>query len=215
MEVVALTTLPIGFVQPIIAAGVLLLPPLAHVLGHERLASTVVGGIALIIIGVVALSFDGPRATAAVPATPIGVVVGLTVGCLVLFALGRWSRRPGISAAIAGVGYAGTGIITRILASQGDIAAVSLVIPLCAAAIVAFLAETSALQGLPATRVGPVVLALGTTLPVLCGRLALGERWPDPLLTVTSLACIVLGGAGVLHFVEFDKSKTEEFGAIR
>lgn len=210
LEIEALTTLPIGFVQPVIAAGVLLLPPAAYVLLQERIEPAVLVGGTLVVLGVVLLTLDGPQVTYPLPRTSLTVAAALTVITVSLYAVGRSLQSPLLSAGIAGIFYAETGIITRLVASQGIGSNVALLMPLCVAAFVAFLAEMSALQEVPATRVGPLVLALNTSIPAVCGRLVLGERWPHSFSLLGSLACIIAGGVWILHLVSVEQTRCED-----
>lgn len=175
LDVYALRTLPLGFVQPMIAAGILVFPVAAVLLDQPFSWQVIVAGTA-IVAGVIVLGDAAPVQSPGIRLAP-GPVLVFALAAPIDYLLLRGWRDPALLAVIAGVSYGCTGLFCKLLAAGGS--PVEMIVPalaLLSVGIVGFLAEMSALQKLPPLVVAPPILALETLLPIVVGRVLLGER---------------------------------------
>lgn len=193
LETFALTRLPLAFVQPVIAAGVLILPPAARLLLREPLRLDSAAAAAIIVAGILVLGSTVPSSS---QTTPTASVLGELLPALLavgVYLLLRDVRDPRLLCLVAGVAYGGTGIFTKLLAASPDLVRAGFALAaLASLGAVGFLAEMSALQRMTPTRAAPVILALTTVIPVVGARLLLGEHWPHAVLTILGLGLTVL-----------------------
>jgi len=211
----ALSLAPLTVVQPALAAGLLVLLLLAahedggRIQGRELVA---VAGIAAGLVGVTLTASD--RTT--VSAGP--VALGLILGGLAVVALApllhAWSAgRAGPGGALlpalsAGIAYALTGITTKLFSdglATGSAGATALwLTATVAAAVLALLDQTRALQRGHTTQVGAILYVVPVVVPVLLAPVLVGESWSDgpgggvPLLLSVAAVCAgaaVLGGS--------------------
>lgn len=193
LETYSLTRLPLAFVQPAIAAGVLALPVAARMVLREplRLDSLLAGVI--IVSGVVVLATTIPTDSRPSPLPPLLGALLPALLAVIMYVLMRNVRDPRVLCLVAGVAYGCTGIYTKLLAASPDLVRVgaSLAALACFGAI-GFLAEMSVLQRMTPTRAAPAILGLTTVIPVLGAHILLGEEWSRPLLTVLGVGLTLL-----------------------
>lgn len=205
LQTAALLVLPLTVVQPIDAAGLLVLLPLgARVLGErvgrrERVAAV---GIVLAVVGLAVVA--PPRATG-LPrwgdlAGPLGVL-GL-LGVLPLLAR-RWAGANGMVAVVgAGCAFAWSTFATKLIAdalSHGKPAALLVLVPATAlAGGLAILGEMTALQNRPATRTAPVIFVIELLVPVALAAWVGGEGWnASAVETVVRVGCLAVAACSV------------------
>jgi hypothetical protein len=206
-HVTAFTLAPLTVVQPALATGLLVLLVVGLRARGRRIRRREGWGVAGIILGVVALSFTTTvRATTyKAGVTSLGLSLGgLAAAALAAhgFAVVRTRRGSGGSVPAefgAGVGYALTGLTTKLLSdgiAAGDWAAAGFWLTLTAlVATLALLDQTSALQHRSVIEVGPIVFVVPVVVPVLLAPALFGESWSRaphgavPLLLAVGLVC--------------------------
>src|SRR4051794_11701762 len=196
LQVVALALAPITVVQPVLAFGLVGLLALAHARLGERVGATEVVGVAAVIAGVAAVAAAGPHRSGHVTSALALVLIVAPIAVLTVLPFLVRSRAPlGVAVVAAAGGDALAAVALKLIADA--LAAGNLGRALLAAAGaavaggLALTAEMSALRGLPANRVAPVVLAAQVIVPAAAGVLAFGEP-ASPALVLG----VVLAGAG-------------------
>ncbi len=183
----ALWAAPLSVVQPALAAGLVVL-----LVAGSRSEGVPVGGrerLAVLAIGaaVVVLTVTGPERTIAAPDALVLVPALAALGALALapWALaGAGVARRSLAATVgAGAAYSLTGVTTKLISDASDtgdllVAGLWLVVT-GAAALVALVDQTTALQSRAATQVGVVVYVAPVVVPVLLAPLLAGESWSD------------------------------------
>lgn len=200
LQVLALRLAPVTVVQPALACGLVLLLVLGHTLLHERVGAREIGAAIVVGAGIAAVALAAPaRGHAGLGTGLVVVLVALAALAAAPWALARLGLTPGGLLVLA----AGAGDVWAVLAARlaGDelargrpVAAAAWALGTAVAVSGGLLAETSALQVLPATRVGPSVLVLQVIGPVALAPLVLGERWGD---TPGGGAVLVIAIAGL------------------
>lgn len=200
LHAVALVFAPLTAVQPVLAAGLLLLLAIGSRVLGERVGTREVSAVVAICAGLVVLTITAPAHTPT-RGSAVGVAVALAVlgaAALLPYLLGGLGRPPGVTVVLGtGLAYAWCGISTKLVADAvavGDWGvAVAWVLATAAAAGVGLLSEMTALQVAAATRVTPVVLVVDIVVAVAFAGALVGERW-----SVTPLGGLVLLGAVAL-----------------
>ncbi|MEA2374303.1 MAG: hypothetical protein QOD53_766 [Thermoleophilaceae bacterium] len=208
LEVLAFADAPFVVVQPVLAAGLVLLLVLGVRLLGEPVGRPEVVGVLAIVAGIALVAWGAPdhtethRAAGQVAA----VVVVLTVLAFVPFAL-RGRRWDTAMVAIVGsaVAFAAGNVATKLMADdfnndhwQSAAAWLAITVVTGVAAIVL---EMTALQRSKATTVVPVSFAIQTFLPIaleplfLRERLATAELYGAPL--VTGIVLLLVGTLAV------------------
>jgi len=174
VQLVALSLASLAIVQPTFALGLVVLVVIAGWKLQERVGWQELAGIALIIVGLAGLAAVAPRHNELPLDVTADVVLGAALAVIVgvLVAMRRLHRVGGLVASIAGglayawVSFGGT------LAGEAfkrhswaPTVAWSVATVLCA--VLALLAEMTALQRWPVTRSKPVVFVLQTLVPAL------------------------------------------------
>jgi drug/metabolite transporter (DMT)-like permease len=205
LQVLALTMAPLTVVQPVLALGLVLLLVLAHVVLHEPVGRSEIGGVAAIVAGVAVIVLVAPDAQlGTVDVQGMAVLLSLlAAGALGGRLLGARDPRPLVVCAALGDAFAAIALkLVADAAGHGSwLPALAWAAAAGLAGIVALGAEMRALQGLPATRVAPVVLAAQVLVPAVAGALLFGERWGDTPLggaVIGAAVLLVAGGAAVL-----------------
>ncbi len=195
LEVLAFANAPFVVVQPILAAGLLVLLVLGVRLLGEQVRGMVILGVIAIIAGTTLIAWGAPphseahRGAFAV----IGVMAALTIASFVPFPL-RDTRfdtalLPNLASAC---GFAATNVATKLMADDlGSAAYVRGAIWLAVAVIAgigATLTGMTALQRREATTVVPISTAVQTFLPIAL----------EPLFLKEDLGASELGGAVLL-----------------
>ncbi len=203
LQVVALRLAPVTLVQPALACGLILLLVLGRTLLHEPVGRREVGAALVVGAGVAVVALAAPqRGHGGLGTGLVVVLVALAALAAAPWGLARVGRAPGGLLVLA----AGAGDVWAVLAARlaGDelargrpLAAAGWTLGTALAVAGGLLAETSALQVLPATRVGPSVLVLQVIGPVALAPLVLGERWGDTPGggAVLVVAIVALAGA--------------------
>jgi drug/metabolite transporter (DMT)-like permease len=196
LQVLALERLPVAVVQSISAGGILLVPLSARWLLKERprLGDWVALGA---IVGGLALAMASTPPQEARLTLSIWTVFGAT---LALSAVGAVTalrfKRTGTLIA-AGTCFGAATVISKVLAlpeTSGlrTLAAIALLV--CAGGT-GFLAQTTALQTMSPARVGPVVLASSTALPIFAAPALFDEHWPKPHYTILATLVVIVAAA--------------------
>lgn len=207
-QVLALGFAPLTLVQPALAAGLVLLLAIGSRYLGERVGAREMLGVGLMVVGVTALVGLSPGQSdsrpEALPAALVLVVVGLGAMSPLLGAR-RTGARGLIVAVGAGLAYAWAGLTTKLISIEWRAGNLALVLlwagATAAAAGLAVLAESSALQRRPATQVGPVVIVVDILVAVVVSPLLTGEDWRDTPLAGAALlaaALVVVAGTAML-----------------
>jgi drug/metabolite transporter (DMT)-like permease len=200
----ALAHAPFVVVQPMLAAGLLVLLALgARVLG-ERVGLVEVAGVLGITVGIGLLAWGTPAHAETIrnEAAAIAVLSSLAFLGLLPFVV-RGTRLDTATVVIGGsaLGFGAANIATKLLADQASAGAWAAVVGWWAVALAigvgAIITEMTALQRRPATLVVPVSFAVQTFLPVVLEPLYLAPEWNTMALYGVPLAAgLVLVGAG-------------------
>ena len=209
LQVVALSLAPFVVVQPVLAAGLLLMLYLGVRMLGERVGWPEVVGVIGITAGIGLLAWGQPEGIETVRGQTalLSVMGGMVAVALIPFALrgrGRLDSATFVIVASA-LAYGASNIATKLVSDGIDDRAWLLVgIWLLAAAatgVIALTTEMTALQRRPATFVVPVSFAIQTFLPVALEPIYLTERWGTAALggapLITGLVLIALGAVAV------------------
>ncbi len=209
LQVLALTLAPFVVVQPVLAAGLLLMLYLGvRVLG-ERVGAAEVVGVIGITAGIGLLAWGTPSGieTVTSQAAAISVMGAMAAVALIPFALrgrGRLDSATFVIVASA-LAYGAGNIATKLVSDGIDHGAWILVgvwlAVTAAISVVGLTTEMTALQRRPATFVVPVSFAIQTFLPIAFEPIYLTERWGsaavDGVPLIVGLALIALGAIAV------------------
>lgn len=209
LQVLALSLAPFVVVQPVLAAGLLLMLYLGVRMLGERVGRAEVAGVVGITAGIGLLAWGQPAGIETVGSeTAVVSVMGAMVAIsLIPFALrgrGRLDSATFVIVASA-LAYGASNIATKLVSDGVDSRSWLLVgIWLATAAatgVVALTTEMTALQRRPATFVVPVSFAIQTFLPVALEPIYLTERWGSAALygapLIAGLMLIALGAVAV------------------
>jgi len=207
LQVLALSWAPFVVVQPVLAAGLLLMLYLGVRMLGERVGGAEVAGVLGITVGIGLLAWGTPAGTESVSSEPavIAVMGAMMVVAVIPFALrgrGRWDSATLVVVASA-LGFAASNVATKLVSDaigSGTWPGVALWVGVAAATgLVALITEMTALQRRPATFVVPASFAIQTFLPVILEPIYLSERWGTAALDGAPLiAGLLLVGAGAL-----------------
>jgi drug/metabolite transporter (DMT)-like permease len=199
LQLLALALAPLSVVQPALVLGLGLLVVLAErrlgerVERRDKLAvAAAAGGVLLVALGGEAAASGGGGHPVVVLGAAAGVVLAVVVAA-------QATRRPRLLVLAAGLGEAWAVIAAKVAVTDlGDGALAPAAAWGAAAAVAALLAlnaEMAGLQRLPATVVGPLVLATQTAIPVLLAPAAVGEHWSSPPAVLAGLVLVVAAAA--------------------
>lgn len=199
-QVAALARAPLTVVQPVLALGLVVLLAFAHTTLRERVGATELAGVAAVIAGVALVATAGPGRSNRVDSVLALVVL---LGPLVLVTLAPFALRARSPLWLAAAGAAAGDAIAAIALKLAADAAASgrplLVIPALAGGVaggaLALTAEMSALRGMQATRVAPLVVTAQVVVPAVAGVAAFGENLSAALAAGVLAAA---AGAGLL-----------------
>lgn len=209
LQVVALSLAPFVVVQPVLAAGLLLMLYLGVRMLGERVGWTEVVGVLGITAGIGLLAWGTPSGTETVSseAAVISVMGTMTLVSLIPFALrGRGRLDSSTFVIIASALAFGAGNIATKLVSDGVASGAWVLVGawLAVAALTGLIAlttEMTALQRRPATFVVPVSFAIQTFFPVALEPIYLTERWGTAALggapLIVGLLLVCLGAVAV------------------
>jgi drug/metabolite transporter (DMT)-like permease len=209
LQVVALSLAPFVVVQPVLAAGLLLMLYLGVRMLGERVGWPEVAGVIGITTGIGLLAWGRPAGieTVTSQAAVISVMGAMSLVALIPFALrgrGRLDSATFVIVASA-LAYGASNIATKLVSDGIDSGAwIVVAIWLAATAaigVVGLTTEMTALQRRPATFVVPVSFAIQTFLPIVFEPIYLTERWGSAALDgvplIVGLALIALGAIAV------------------
>ncbi|MBK5220022.1 MAG: hypothetical protein JJE35_09600 [Thermoleophilia bacterium] len=209
LQVVALSLLPFVVVQPVLAAGLLLMLYLGVRMLGEQVGVAEVVGVLGITAGIGLLAWGTPAGTGTVSSQPaaISVMVAMTMVALVPFALrGRGHLDSATFVIVASALAFGAGNIATKLVSDGVADGTWLLVAIWLAVtagtgVIALTTEMTALQRRPATFVVPVSFAIQTFFPIALEPLFLSERWSTAALggvpLIVGLVMVAVGAVAV------------------
>ena len=184
LQLLALSLAPLTVVQPTLALGLLLLLVLGVRILGETVGRRELAAVLVILTGVAGIAAAAPsRTTHHAGGLELALVLGglgaLALGPFVLRAAGR---EPGLALVVgAGIGDAWAAFAAKIVVdelSRGSwTGAVAWGLAAALALGAGVIAEMTALQRYPATRVGPIVVVMQVSIPVLLAPLLGGESW--------------------------------------
>jgi drug/metabolite transporter (DMT)-like permease len=206
LQVTALALAPVTLVQPLLALGLVALLALAHWRLGEHVGRFEIAGVGLVIAGVIAVAAGSPGRSNDVDSVTSLVVLGgiLAVATLLPFAIRE--RAPLRLAAVgAAAGDSLAAVALKLAANSvalGQLGfAVLAVAGGLAAGGLALAAEMSALRGIPASRVAPVVVAAQVIVPAIAAMTAFGEPSSAPVVLgvlVAGVGAALLGSSGAV-----------------
>jgi drug/metabolite transporter (DMT)-like permease len=209
LQVVALTLAPFVVVQPVLAAGLLLMLYLGVRMLGERVGAAEVAGVIGITAGIGLLAWGTPSGieTVSSQAAVISVMGAMAAVALIPFFLrgrGRLDSATFVIVASA-LAYGAGNIATKLVSDGIDNGAWVLVgvwlAVTAAISVVGLTTEMTALQRRPATFVVPVSFAIQTFLPIAFEPIYLTERWGsaavDGIPLIAGLALVALGAIAV------------------
>lgn len=202
VQVVALGLASLAVVQPMLALGLVVLVGIAvWKLGEDLELQTLVG-VGAIIAGLVGLAFVAPRRNHlpenTISIVTLGASLSLVVG--VLAAMRVLDRSGGLAASLAaGLSYAWLSFSGALLGEAFTSRAWTLValwsLTTVFAAVLAVIAEMTALQSWPVSRSKPVVFVLQTLIPAFSAPF-FSARGFGPLNGVPFAVSLVVVAAG-------------------
>jgi drug/metabolite transporter (DMT)-like permease len=195
-QVLALAWAPFVVVQPVIAAGLLLVLFLAVRILGEKVGAGEIAGVLGVAAGIGLLAWGMPTGIESVSSefAVITVVGVLGVGAMGPFALRGRGRLDSATVVIvaSGLASAAGSITTKMVSvSLGDalwLPALIWLVATGAVTMIALITEMTALQRRQASLVVPLNLAGQTFLPVLLGPIYLHARWETGALGGVPLA---------------------------
>ncbi len=205
LHAAALSLAPLTLVQPVLALMLVVVLVLARVTLHEHVGRREIAGSAALLIGIATIALTAPsrssqHASSWAIATMLVVLAAVAVAPLVF--RGRMVGWPGRVALCAGVGFALSGVATKLFtdasARNEPVEVGLLLILIGAAAVVAGITQMSALQRQRATVVIPIAFATEVLVPVALAPVVFNERlrtWaPCPAcLLAAALIAVTLG----------------------
>jgi len=206
LQVLALSQAPLTLVQPVLALGLFLLLGLGVKLLGERVGPREWSAVAVIIVAVGLIAWAAPPEPGTVPRDAwLAVALGLLAAITLAPVLASLRGAVPVALLIAGAGAADgfAAFVTKIVSEDAGgghwgLAAVW-GIGAGLAVLVGLLAESTALQRAPATRVAPIVLVLQISIPVALAPIVGGESWAGtPLGGAVLVFALALLAVGVL-----------------
>lgn len=203
-EVIAFANAPFVVIEPLLAAGLLVL----LVIGVKDLGETpgpwTFAGVGAIIAGTALIAWGSPEHSEQHrgPVAVVFVMAAMVAFSLVPFALRRTRFDTAMGANLGSAcGFAATNVATKLMAD--DIGGDHLGQAVAWAAVAAFAGITATISGMtalqrrPATTVVPISTAVQTFLPVALEPLFLTENWRaaegEGLVLLAGLVVMVLG----------------------
>lgn len=206
LQVFALAHAPVTLVQPVLALGLVGLLLLAHYVLRERIGPLELAGAAAVIAGVIVVGLASPGRSNEVTSKVALVIFATPIAVLALLPFALRSRGPLWLAAIgAAAGDALAAIALKLTADAATSGRPELAVLGVAGAGVAgalaLTAEMSALRGLAASRVAPVVVSAQVVVPAVAAMLAFGEPVSAAVVVgvlLTGAGAALLGASGVI-----------------
>ena len=200
LQVVALRYAPVVVVQAVLALGLAGLVVLARVVLHERLGVVETAAVVAVAAGVGLIAAGAPERASGVAHTGVLVAAVVVLGGIAAapFALRSGAPRPRLAVlgAVAGDGLAAVGLklAADALAQQHWPGVLGGLVLAALSGALGLTAEMSALQRMPASRVGPLVVAGQVVIPVAVAALALGEELSGSPAVGLGLVLVIGGG---------------------
>jgi drug/metabolite transporter (DMT)-like permease len=204
LQVAALALAPLAVVQPALALGLVGLLVLGSRVLGEPVGRREIAAVVLVVAGIACVALSAPaRGTSTSEAGAIVALVALGAVAAAPYVL----RRRTVLLAVLATGAADSLaafaalLVADALRDQNWATAIGLAVLAAGAGITATLSEMSALQNAPATRVGPIVLAMQIVIPVVLGAVVAGEDWgatPAGGLVLAAGLGVVVSGAVLL-----------------
>jgi drug/metabolite transporter (DMT)-like permease len=202
-EVVAFANAPFVVIEPLLAAGLLVLLAIGVRDMGEKPGPWTVAGVVAIIAGTALIAWGAPEHSEQHrgPVTVVVVMAGLVLASLTPFALRgtRFDTAMGANLGSA-CGFGATNLATKLMADDigGDhwVAAVAWAAVASFAGIAATISGMTALQRRPATTLIPISTAVQTFLPIALEPLFLTENWREAELD----GVVLLAGLAVMAF---------------
>jgi drug/metabolite transporter (DMT)-like permease len=217
LQVLALAHAPVTLVQPVLALGLVVLLVLAQTVLHERLDVPELAGAAAVMVGVVLVGIASPERSNEVTSVLALVLLLAPVAVVALLPFVLRSRAPfGLAAAGAAAGDALAAVALKLTADAASSGEAGLAVLGAAGAgiagLLALTAEMSALRGLPASRVAPIVLSAQVIIPAVAAMVAFGEPVSAPVVIGVLLAGAgagLLGASGAIARLRSDTPEAE------
>lgn len=208
LQLLALSRIPLTLVQPTLALGLVLLLVFAFRILGETVSVRDVLGVVAIVTAVCGIAWAAPERTTT-HAGPLALAAALSaLGALALlpYAIELTGGAPGLWLVVAaGAGDAWAAFAAKLvvdeLSAGGWLRGLAWALGAGAAVGIGLLCEMTALQRLPATHVGPLVLSMQIAVPVALAPLVGGERWsatPAGGGALIASLGLVLAGASLL-----------------
>ena len=204
LQVAALALAPLAVVQPTLALGLVGLLILGSRILGEPVGRREITAVALVVAGIACVALSAPdRGTSTNEVGAVAALVLLSAVAAAPYVV----RRRTVLLAILATGAADSlaafaaKLVADALRDARWAPAIGVGVLAAGAGVTATLSEMSALQNAPATRVGPIVLAMQIVIPVALGAVVAGEDWgvtPAGGLVLATGLGVVVGGAVLL-----------------
>lgn len=185
LQLVALRFAPVTLVQPALACGLILLLVLGQRVLHEPVGVREWAAALVILVGVGVVALVAPERHSAPSDSGLAVALGLLGALAVAPYAARGRARPPGALLVASAGAADVWAVLAARELGDELAAGRLALAAAwavgagSAVLAGLTSEMTALQRVPATRVGPAVLVMQIVGPVALAPLVLGEGWGD------------------------------------
>jgi len=204
LQLLALSLAPITVVQPMLALGLIVLLIGGHRVLNEPVGRTEWAAAAIIVIGLTGLTLLAPQHTVDTPKLGAASIVAITLGAVVAapYLIRPISDRAWPLILSAGCAFALAALtskmLTNTLSGGHMLPALAWAAATAAFAGVGFLADMTAMQHHPATRVAPPMFVLEIALPVALAPALFNEHTSSTsgagLLIAGALVLVVAGG---------------------
>ncbi len=215
LQIAALAHAPLTVVQPVLALGLVALLVFARTALRERVGAAELAGVAAVIGGVALVATAGPHRSNRVDSLLALVLLLAPLGIFTVAPFALRARSPlWLAAAGAAAGDSIAAVALKLAANAAAEARPLLVIGALAGAGagggLALTAEMSALRGMPATRVAPLVVVAQVAVPAVAGVAAFGEHLSVALavgVVAASAGAALLGSSGAVVGVRIGEAE--------
>jgi len=215
LHVAALAHAPVTVVQPVLALGLVALLAFARTALRERVGAAELAGVAAVIAGVALVATAGPSRSNGVDSVLALVLLIAPLGVVTVAPFALRQRSPlWLVATAAAAGDSIAAVALKLAANAAAEARPLLVIAALAGAGLggglALTAEMSALRGMPATRVAPLVVAAQVVVPAAAGVAAFGEQLSAALavgVIAAAAGAALLGSSGAVAGVRIGEAE--------
>jgi drug/metabolite transporter (DMT)-like permease len=205
LQAVALLLAPLTVVQPTLALGLVLLLVLASRVLREPIGGREYAGAGAILAGVIVVALCAPPRNPGGGSSEAVAVAMLAIGAVAVVAhvVPRCPAGVAVAAAAAGDVWAAVGLklAADAISDSRILVAGAWALGCGAAGALALAAETNALQRMPASRVGPIIVGAQVAAPVLLAPALFGETWsntPAGGVALGAGVAAVTAGAAIL-----------------